>query len=267
MLRRIDRVIFRVPSVPGAVAYWRDVHGLTVVREDARVATLCTTDGNCQIILHADETLPSEATLFLVDDVRDLYRRRDELRLTFLSPPAAAARGYRAAVKDPFGVVLQIIDRSADTASVVEDVRSSQTLFPGVEPHADPNRDLLIALYARIGRTADDLPYTAHFEGLYEPYVAGRADPKPDRAEVWRHLLNLRKSGKLPRLGEARSNPPALDESERALLESLLGDDLGKRDRLPYTERFDKFVDDLNRKLKRPLSPHAVWRLVATMAK
>jgi len=47
----------------------------------------------------------------------------------------------------------------------------------------------------------------------------------------------------------------------------LLGDDIGRRDRLPYTERFDKLVDQFNQTQKRPLSPHLVWRLVAKLAK
>ena len=46
----------------------------------------------------------------------------------------------------------------------------------------------LIKAYEQIGRTADDLPYTPHFETLYRAYVDSMADPKPDRQEVWRHL-------------------------------------------------------------------------------
>ena len=47
----------------------------------------------------------------------------------------------------------------------------------------------------------------------------------------------------------------------------MLGEDIGRRDRLPYTERFDKLVDRFNQTQKRPLSPHLVWRLVAKLAK
>ena len=42
---------------------------------------------------------------------------------------------------------------------------------------------------------------------------------------------------------------------------------MGKRDRLPYTKRFDTLVDSFNKTQARPLSPHLVWRLVATLAK
>ena len=47
----------------------------------------------------------------------------------------------------------------------------------------------------------------------------------------------------------------------------MLGKDIGKRDRLPYTTRFDQLVDEFNKTQGRPLSPHLVWRLVATLAK
>jgi hypothetical protein len=99
-------------------------------------------------------------------------------------------------------------------------------------------------------------------------YIAAMPDPKPTRAETWRHLLNLRKKkGILPRLGKARSIPPELGEADRQRLLELLGADIGKRDRLPYTTRFDTLVDEFNKTQQRPISPHMVWRLVATLAK
>jgi outer membrane receptor protein involved in Fe transport len=92
-------------------------------------------------------------------------------------------------------------------------------------------------------------------------------DPKPTRQEVWRQLLNLRKGGKLPKLGEARSKPPDVSPEDKARLREMLGADIGKRDRLPYTPRFDQLVDAFNKTQGRPISPHLVWRLVATLAK
>jgi hypothetical protein len=53
----------------------------------------------------------------------------------------------------------------------------------------------------------------------------------------------------------------------RQRLKALLGKDLGKRDRLPYTQRFDDLVDQFNKTIPRALSPHQVWRVVATLAK
>jgi hypothetical protein len=268
MLRRVDRILIRVPNVASAVAYYRQTLGLSVLREGPKVATLKFPDDAVEIVLHADADLPAEAVYFLVDDVRDLYRRRAELKLTFTSAPSRVARGYRAVVKDPFGTVLQILDRTGSSSERdVEDAKSPGALFDDVERRATPKRDLLVKLYEQIGRTADDLPYTPHFESLYLPYVAQRSDPKPDRAEVWRHLLNLRKAGKLPKLGDAKSKPPAVPGDARQRLKALLGKDLGKRDRLPYTQRFDDLVDQFNKTIPRALSPHQVWRVVATLAK
>jgi hypothetical protein len=222
-------------------------------------------------VLHADPDLPDEAVYYLVDDVRDLYARREELKLQFVSRPAPVSRGYRAVVKDPFGHVLQLLDRSSESesksASTIEDAKSSGALFAGIEQRSPVKKDLLIQLYEKIGRTADDLPYTPHFESLYEPYAAAQSDPKPTRAEVWRHLLNLRKAAKLPKLGEARSKPPDVPAESRARLKEILGESKGKRDRLPYTERFDEIAEAFNKTLPRPMAPHLIWRLIATLAK
>jgi catechol 2,3-dioxygenase-like lactoylglutathione lyase family enzyme len=269
MLRRVDRVILRVASVPGAVSYYRDVLGLALVRDDGKVASFRLGEGNTELIVHADPDLPSEAIYYLVDDVRDLYQRREDLKLRFSGPPIQATHGYRAEVKDPFGNVLRVIDRTTDRPAgrVIEDGRSAGTLFAGVEPAVSAKRVPLMAAYEKIGRTADDLPYTPHFETLYSDYCAHFPDQKPSRQEVWRHLLNLRKGGKLPRLGEARSPAPEVLEEEKAQLRRMLGDAIGKRDRLPYTGRFEQLVNDFNKHRARPLSPHLVWRLVATLAK
>jgi hypothetical protein len=189
--------------------------------------------------------------------------------LKFTSPPAPASRGYRAAVRDPFGTVLLLIDRTAGSAGAgqIEDGKAPGTLFAGVEQKAPVKAEALIRAYEQIARTADDLPYTPHFESLYRSYLSEHAEPYPTRREVWRHLLNLRKAGKLPRLGEARSKAPPVDEEARLRLRQMLGDDIGRRDRLPYTPRFDEIVNAFNESQSRRLSPHLVWRLVATLAK
>src|SRR5688572_22847197 len=273
MLRKVDRILLRVPGLQSAVKHYRDVLGLKLIREEASLASFQLADGETELVLHVDEDLPDEAVYYLVDDVRDLYKRREALGLKFSAPPAQVSRGYRATVKDPFGNVLLILDRSTDKSSssrrVVEDAKGAGTgnLFAGVPQRIAVKRDALVGAYEKIGRTADDLPYTPHFESLYSSYASQHGEPKPTRAEVWRHLLNLRKAGKLPKLGEAKSKPPTVSDDDRAALRTMLADDIGKRDRLPYTERFDAIVDSFNRTQARPLSPHLVWRLVATLAK
>lgn len=278
MLRKVDRIVLRVPGLPAAVAYYRDVLGLTLLKQDFRMASFrlggTAADGGgdegAELLLHTDPDLPSEAVYYLVDDVRAMYAKRQELRLQFVSAPKQAARGYRATVRDPFGTVLMILDRTTERSAgaAVEDAKAPGALFAGVETDTKGRGkpEMLIKAYEQIGRTADDLPYTPHFETLYKSYV-GQLDPPPTRQEVWRQLLNLRKAGKLPKLGEARSKPPDVSAEEKAKLRQMLGDDIGKRDRLPYTPRFDGLVDGFNKAQQRPLSPHLVWRLVATLAK
>ena len=269
MLRRIDRIILRVPSVASAVKYYRDVLGLTLIKDDQRLALLKWPESETELVLHADPDQPAEATYHLVDDVRALFERRKQLGLAFAQPPASGARGYRAAIKDPFGNILFIVDRTNEGAGpVIEDARPPGALFAGVDEAKVPVKgDALIRTYEQIGRTADDLPYTPDFEKLHTIYCTQHPEKKPTRQETWRHLLNLRKGGKLPKLGPARSRPPDLEPEERDTLRRLLGESIGKRDRLPYTPQFDTLVDEFNKGRSRPLSPHLVWRLVATLAK
>jgi catechol 2,3-dioxygenase-like lactoylglutathione lyase family enzyme len=268
MLRRIDRILLRVPHLLSAVRYYRDVLGMTVLKESDRLASLQLGDHVTELVLHTDPDLPAEAIYYLVDDVRELYQKREELQLTFVSPPAAISSGFRATVKDPFGNVLLLLDHTTlnHASGHVEDAKPAAGLFAGVEERTGAKRNELTRIYEQIGRTADDLPYTPHFETLFSGYAKEYATP-PTRQEVWRHLLNLRKAGKLPKLGDARSHPPEVSPETKELLRALLGEDIGRRDRLPYTERFDRLVEEFNESQARPLSPHAIWRLVATIAK
>src|SRR3954466_15844635 len=139
MLRRIDRYLIRVPSLEPAVRYYRDVLGLKLIRQEQRLASFHLSDHVSELVLHVDPDLPAEAVYFLVDDVRDLYARRDELKLTFVSRPAAAARGYRAVVKDPFGQVLMLLDctgKGEHPHHAIEDAKAPGGLFAGVEQRA-----------------------------------------------------------------------------------------------------------------------------------
>src|SRR5262249_13068171 len=153
-------------------------------------------------------------------------------KLRFSAPPAPVSRGYRATVKDPFDNVLLLLDRSAEaggggadrrSGDVIENAKPPGALFAGVEQRTPVKRDALINAYESVGRTPDDLPYTPQSETLVRAYVAGMPDPKPTRREVWRHLLNLRKAGKLPKLGQAKSRPPKVDPEDEDRLRELLG--------------------------------------------
>jgi catechol 2,3-dioxygenase-like lactoylglutathione lyase family enzyme len=268
VLIRIDRVMLRVPNVEAGIKFYREVMGLKLLAQQKGAAALGFAQGEGELVLHEDENQPSGEVYYLVENVRELFERRSQLKLQFLRPPQAGARGYRANIRDPFGNVMTIVDRTSESGGkVVEDGKTVGALFAGVQQKVAVKRDELIRVYEQIGRTADDLPYTAEFTKLHMAYSTHFPETKPSEQETWRQLLNLRKAGKLPKLGEARSKAPEIEEHEREKLRKLVGQDIGKRDRLPYTDKFDKLVDEFNKGRSRNLSPHLVWRLVATLAK
>lgn len=133
---------------------------------------------------------------------------------------------------------------------------------------ADSPDELLIAVYARQGRTLDDLPYTPEFERMYES-LGGETEAGP-RAAVFRRLHNLRKAARLPRMGRSHSRPPRVAAEHEAILVKLVSDAVGKlgqRDQLPYTPAFDRIIMEFNTRAGLSLSPHDVWRIIAKLAK
>jgi len=156
-----------------------------------------------------------------------------------------------------------------------------------------PGDELLIAVYEKQGRTLDDLPYTPQFEAIAAamddgddtagagPASEASADEQADeapvshvasnrRAALFHRLHNLRKAGKLPRLGRAAEKPPTIEADHEQLLVTLVEQAIGKlslRDRLPYHEAFDQIVESFNAQAGLSLSHHAVWRIIAKLAK
>jgi len=125
----------------------------------------------------------------------------------------------------------------------------------------------LIEAYMAAGRTLDDLPYTPEFERVYE--AAGSVFHR-DRREVFRRLHNLRKAGKLPRLGRAATPPVRLEASEeRALVELVVSEvgTLGQRDRLAYGDGFARVAQGFAAATGRSLSEHDLWRVICKVAK
>lgn len=139
--------------------------------------------------------------------------------------------------------------------------------FQGAPQLSDSDKAIVDA-YARIGRTLDDLPYTPDFEELFDA-VKGAA-VWHSRWELLHRLQNLRKAGKLPRLGRAESSAVRVDDDEHQILLELVLQQigtLGQRDQLLYDPKFDALVQSFNARTSRSLTPHDVWRLVAKLAK
>lgn len=57
----------------------------------------------------------------------------------------------------------------------------------------------LVEAYRSIGRSLDELPYTAEFEKLRE--AAGVVNTDEAKHALFKRLLTLRKTGRLPRAG------------------------------------------------------------------
>jgi len=129
--------------------------------------------------------------------------------------------------------------------------------------------DLLTSVYQKLGRTLDDLPYTPQFDALYDA-MYGALDDGPPRGVVFRRLHNLRKAGKLPRLGRAPGQPPRIDAEHEALLIRVVEAEHGPistRDQLPYTDAFDRIAARFNAEAGLSLTHHDLWRILAKLAK
>ena len=66
-------------------------------------------------------------------------------------------------------------------------------------PPLDGQDQRLVEAYRLVGRPVDTLPYTADFRRLCE--LVSAPDSDDARHLIYRRLLNLRKSGRLPSLG------------------------------------------------------------------
>jgi len=129
--------------------------------------------------------------------------------------------------------------------------------------------DLLTSVYQKQGRTLDDLPYTPQFEALYAALYGGAADAPP-RRQVLRRLHNLRKAGKLPRMGAAAGGRPRIEPEQETLLVSIVETEHGPistRDQLPYTDGFQRIAERFASQTGLSLSNHDLWRVLAKLAK
>lgn len=137
-----------------------------------------------------------------------------------------------------------------------------------IERSAEPDEttQALTEAYAAGARTLDSLPYTDTFETIWD--VCG--DAFESKRALLHRLHNLRKAGRLPRLGRSTDTPPKLEpDEEAALADFVVGEvgSLGQRDRLPYTDGFDRIREAFGEQTGRSLSPHDLWRVIAKLAK
>lgn len=142
----------------------------------------------------------------------------------------------------------------------------SDSLFGEVS--RDAQDQAIVDAYEAVGTTLDALPYTDAFEKLMARVKL--TDAEAEHRAVFHRLHNLRKAGKLPRMGRADSSPPVLDYEHEQLLIGLVADEvgsLGQRDQLPYTEGFDRVAGTFARQTGLNLTRHDLWRVIAKLAK
>jgi hypothetical protein len=277
MIDGLDRICLRVRDLNSAAAHWTAL-GATITHRDTNRIELRLNDST-PLMLHQDASLPDLATVLRVRCVRSMHREASRLGVMFLREPFRGRRGWIGTIRTADGQIVQVADHDDQSAAGASTLAATSTSPPPPDlfgnnagghdralPRVAADRDRLDAIYVGIGRTADDLPYTPEFEQLFADYAECLATT-PTHQEVWRHLLTMRKAGKLTKLGAARSKPPAVTADERKRLVDLLGTDIGRRDRLPYSPRFDEVLHAFNQSRRPALTAHQLWRLIATLAK
>ncbi len=111
----------------------------------------------------------------------------------------------------------------------------------------------------------DAIPYSDEFPELKEQFWM-RTFKKLTDAEFWQAIVNVAKKGGV-RGKLAITGAPRLDEEPQRILKDLLPIPMGQRDRLPYTELFDKLVSRFNTITGLSLTHREVWLSILRIAK
>lgn len=126
----------------------------------------------------------------------------------------------------------------------------------------------LIDAYREAGRTLDDLPHTPEFDRMLA--ALRDAGETRDAHATFRRLHNLRKAGKLPALGLRSQGSVTIEPEQESLLRELVEAEhgpLSTRDQLPHTPAMAAIVERFNAQSGLSLDAHAVWRVIAKLAK
>jgi hypothetical protein len=126
----------------------------------------------------------------------------------------------------------------------------------------------LIEAYEHVALPADALPYSSAFTEMVRS-LRHHGETRTER-ELMRRLLNLRKAGRLPRVGGRTTLPGRISHDDIELIERLVRESigsLGSRDQLPYSEAFEALRERYNSEASRQLNPNEFWRLIARVSK
>jgi hypothetical protein len=138
--------------------------------------------------------------------------------------------------------------------------------FSWSAPPLDVEDQKLIAAYEQVGKPLDFLPYTEEFDRLVHKLRLNETDE--NKHEVFRRLLNLRKTARLPRANDlidsSRVGVPLSAEDEE--LVSAYERIRRPLDSLPYTEDFERLIDELG-KPKTQAIRHALFQRLLRLRK
>ncbi len=127
------------------------------------------------------------------------------------------------------------------------------------------NQEHLYELLQKASVARDSLPYTEEFARLKDEFF-DRSLKRLTDAEFWRAVVTVAKKGGVT--GKPRTKEcPNLAEKQWGILESLLPVPVGQIDQLPYTERFDRFVNTFNSRADVKLTQREVWLGVLRLRK
>ena len=111
MLRKIDCIMLRVDDLESAVAYYQEVLGLRLHWRQALQAGLRLPETDAEIVLHCEPDIPENVAVhYLVDDVVAAVEFLKQQGCSVLTEPFDIVIGKCAAIKDPFGTELYILD-------------------------------------------------------------------------------------------------------------------------------------------------------------
>lgn len=112
----------------------------------------------------------------------------------------------------------------------------------------------------------DSLPYHNQFDEIYNKYTSAGL-PNLSRHEFWILLSNAGKKGGAKQLSRKQLATVPITQEERFELLRLCPENIGSRDRLPYTTEFEYMYEQFKVHTERNLTKNDFWRALSKTAK
>jgi lactoylglutathione lyase len=118
VLRKIDCVMVRVGDLAAGAGFYTRLLGLTELWRDESSIGLGLPETDAEIVLHTMDLPPEWAVHYLVDDVRATVAAWRDAGRPVLRQPFEIAVGWCAALADPFGNAVCVLDLTKGTRAV-----------------------------------------------------------------------------------------------------------------------------------------------------